>query len=77
MIAPPAIDNDLPGTLEALSVPGNPNFRSLGTKTPHFVPGNRFLDAAAGAWAVLKAVDVCLRRRGPWGGCVGAAAAKG
>ena len=27
--------------------------------------------APAGAGAVREPVDVCLRRRGPWGGCVG------
>ena len=28
-------------------------------------------EAPAGAWAVREPVAVCLRRRGPWGGCVG------
>ena len=31
------------------------------------------LFASAGGGAVRGAVDVCLRRRGPWGGCVGSA----
>ena len=32
----------LPGTLEAIFVPGNPLFRFPGTPAPHFVPGSCF-----------------------------------
>ena len=46
------------------------NFSTEGTLRACHYPGKDSL-AAAGAVGVREPADVCLRRRGPWGGCVG------